>query len=428
MELLEGESLSTRLSKGGLPVKRAVHIARQLCDALGAAHAVGIVHRDVKTENVLLLTRGGDPDYVKVLDFGVAKLLGGEGKGPMVSTMDGAIIGTPSAMAPEQAAGDAVDHRIDVYATGIVLYEMLTGRVPFEEGNFAALVVKIMSAPPPPLPPRTPAGEPIPPALAALVLQCLAKKPEHRPQSMAELSAALERSLQPGATPVTVPGAAAPAEKVDDEALAKLAVPPSRRGLIAGLVALVALLGGGVWFVSDAGKPGPVPPGPVTVVTPPVPAAAVDAAVETPEVDAGAAEAEAPDAGPGEEPAVDAGLATTAGEPDAGEVKPKAAPLPPPVKLTSEHILSVIRKATSLGSCIQRHQASLPAKKGAIVIAFTIEMSGKVSQVTVDPAQFTGKQLGPCLTNAVKALRFPRHVGPAAKNAKIPYTYDFTGG
>jgi hypothetical protein len=391
---------------------------------------VGIVHRDVKTENVLLLTRGGDPDYVKVLDFGVAKLLGGDGKGPMVSTMDGAIIGTPSAMAPEQAAGDAVDHRIDVYAAGIVLYEMLTGRVPFEEGNFAALVVKIMSAPPPPLPPRTPGGEPIPPALAALVLKCLGKKPEQRPQSMAELAAALDRVLLPGATVVSVPGPEAPAEKADDDAVVALAVPPSRRGLVAGLVALVAVLAAGLWYVSDAGKPGPAPTptGPVAVATPPVATPAVDAAVDVPAVDAGAVEAAAPDAGPGEEDEVDAGAALAAAdEPDAGEVKPKAAPLPP-VKLTSEHILSVIRRATGLGACIQRHQSSLPAKKGAIVIAFTIEMSGKVSQVTVDASQFTGKQLGPCLTNAVKALRFPRHVGPAAKNAKIPYTYDFTGG
>ncbi len=414
MELLEGESLSTRLSRAPLAIVRAVHIARQVCDALGAAHAVGIVHRDVKTENVLLLTRGGDPDYVKVLDFGVAKLLGGEGKGPMVSTMDGAIIGTPSAMAPEQAAGSEVDHRIDVYATGVLLYEMLTGRVPFDEGNFAALVVKIMSAPPPPLPPQTPRGEPIPPALAAVVLQCLAKTPQERPQSMAELSAALAQALTPGAEPRPLPTPAKPAPSpAPVETPEALAMPPSRRGLVAGLLVLVAALGAGLWFAGRGDESGaavtpPVPPTPVAVVAPP-PAAD--------EVDAG--EARADDAGAEDQVEPDAGIEAPQ---DAG-VRPKVA-LPPPVTLTSEHILSVMRRATGLGACIKRHQASLTAKQGAILIAFTVEPSGKVGTVAIDESQFKGKQLGACLTSAMKALRFPRHVGPAAKSAKIPYTYD----
>src|SRR5262249_19628034 len=130
-------------------------------------------------------------DYVKVLDFGVAKLTHADPEAPLISTMDGAIIGTPMCMAPEQAAGQAVDWRADIYATGVILYLLLAGRLPFDAKNFAALAVQLITQPPPPLPGSTPGGEPIPEALAALTLKCLEKEPGARPQSMAELAEAL---------------------------------------------------------------------------------------------------------------------------------------------------------------------------------------------------------------------------------------------
>lgn len=382
MELLEGESLATRISRQPLPIKRAVHIAEQVCGALGAAHAVGVIHRDVKAENVLLCTRAGDPDYVKVLDFGVAKLLGGEGKGPMVSTMDGAIIGTPAAMAPEQAAGGDVDHRIDVYAVGVLLYEMLSGRLPFDDSNFAALVVKLMSAPPPPLPAKTPAGEPIPPALAALVMRCLSKAPEERPQTMQALSDALAQAVASAAS-----GVAAPAE-----ADAARAVAPTRRGLIAGLVALIAALGGGVWWVFRQEPPKPVVV-PVERPTPrePLAAAPLDAGEPVPEpaeADAGAVAAP-----------VDA-------PPDAGAPRPGPRPSGVTYDLSSQPSIDRVSIDSGFADCISRFQAALPKDAERIVLRISVTETGRVSNVEVAQPELKSARLKQCLVTAGRQLKF----------------------
>jgi len=180
MELLQGTSLAAAVEKP-VALKRSLNIVRQLCDALFAAHKVGVVHRDVKPDNIFLIERAGQSDYVKVLDFGVAKLTHATDDAPLISTMDGAIIGTPMCMAPEQAAGAVVDHRADIYAVGVILYLLLTGKLPFEAKTFAALAVLLMTKPPPPLPQRTPSGELIGAGLKALVLKCLEKEPQNRP-------------------------------------------------------------------------------------------------------------------------------------------------------------------------------------------------------------------------------------------------------
>ena len=187
MELLEGEPLSSVLGRGALPLAQVQRVALQTCDALEAAHRVGVVHRDVKPDNLFLSTRDGT-DFVKVLDFGVAKLL----TQPSVSgTVDGTLIGTPTYMSPEQAAGLPVDVRADVYALGTLLFEMLTGKPPFPEKAFGPLVVQIITQAAPALPARLASGEPCPPPLARLVERCLAKDPAQRPQRMAEVAAAL---------------------------------------------------------------------------------------------------------------------------------------------------------------------------------------------------------------------------------------------
>jgi serine/threonine protein kinase len=195
MELLRGQSLSAAMQEEKLTLARIQRIGVQVCAALGAAHKVGVVHRDVKPDNLFLVHRGGQADFVKVLDFGVAKILTSEGTG---NTLDGTIIGTPTYMAPEQAAGLPVDHRADIYAVGNLLYEMLSGRPPFQAAAFGQLVVQIITQSPPPLPERLASGEPMPPALAELVLRCLSKEPENRPQQLSEVTTAL---LTLGATP-----------------------------------------------------------------------------------------------------------------------------------------------------------------------------------------------------------------------------------
>ena len=198
MELLTGQTLAQILAEGPIAVSRVVRIVRQVCAGLGAAHRVGVVHRDVKPDNIFVSERSGVKDYVKLLDFGVAKL--NTSFAPQQQrggTLAGTIIGTPDYMSPEQSSGAHVDFRSDVYSVGVVLYEGLSLKRPFDAPAFGQLVVDINTKPVPPLPARTPRGEAIPRALQQLVMRCLEKNPEHRPESMEELAGELEASLRP---------------------------------------------------------------------------------------------------------------------------------------------------------------------------------------------------------------------------------------
>jgi serine/threonine-protein kinase len=197
MELLEGRSLATRLAGGQkLPIAEALSIARGIASALAAAHARGVVHRDLKPDNVFLVP---DPDggdgRVKLLDFGIAKL-GGDPSGARTRT--GLILGTPQYMSPEQCRGaSACDHRSDLYSLGCVLFEMIAGRPPFV-GDFAELLAGHLNAPPPTLA--------APPEIRALVSRLLAKDPTQRPRSAALLGAELERvTLDERTRPVSPP-------------------------------------------------------------------------------------------------------------------------------------------------------------------------------------------------------------------------------
>jgi serine/threonine-protein kinase len=201
MELLRGQCLSELLREERLSVLRIRRIGVQVCAALGAAHQLGVVHRDVKPDNLFVIHKAEQADFVKVLDFGVAKVLTADNTS---GTLDGTIIGTPTYMSPEQAAGLPVDHRADVYGVGTVLYEMLSGHPPFQAPNFGQLMVKVITEPAPPLPSHTPSGEPVPAALAQLTLRCLAKEPADRPQHLSEVITALLADLGP--EPVTSAG------------------------------------------------------------------------------------------------------------------------------------------------------------------------------------------------------------------------------
>jgi serine/threonine-protein kinase len=197
MELLDGHSVTEVLAQEHLSVVRAVDMARQVARALGAAHQVGVVHRDVKPDNLFLVRRGTERDFIKVLDFGVAKLMTPIGDLPLNSTVEGTIVGTPAYMAPEQANGLGADARTDQYALGCVLHEMLAGHPPFSGTSFGQLVARVLTEPAPALPVRTPAYERIPAALRAVVLRCLAKDPVDRFRDMAALEGALAAALLP---------------------------------------------------------------------------------------------------------------------------------------------------------------------------------------------------------------------------------------
>lgn len=256
MELLRGQSLSSLAQSESLTLARIQRFVVQVCAALGAAHAVGVVHRDVKPDNLFVIHRAGQPDFVKVLDFGVAKLLTTEGSST-TGTVDGTIIGTPAYMAPEQAAGLPVDARSDIYAVGNILYELISGKPPFQAPAFGHLVVQIITQPPPPLPSHLPSGEPVPPQLAELVMRCLAKEPEARPQSLAEVTTAL--LLLPASAQALTPAELALEASARPTHKVRVAVPGHwrRRAVVAvGTAALVVVAAVVTW---SGMRPEPVP-------------------------------------------------------------------------------------------------------------------------------------------------------------------------
>jgi serine/threonine-protein kinase len=200
MEFLEGESLAKRIERQGrMPVADAVAVATQTASALQAAHDKGIVHRDLKPDNLYLVPDEGRPfgAKVKVLDFGIAKLRG-ELSGTGAKTQSGSVMGTPPYMSPEQCRGitEEIDHRTDVYALGIILYEMLVGAPPFMSAGWGEVVLMHVTKPVPP--PRAKNAD-VPAELEAVILKALAKLPEDRWVSMDELDAALRKSI--GAPP-----------------------------------------------------------------------------------------------------------------------------------------------------------------------------------------------------------------------------------
>jgi serine/threonine-protein kinase len=200
MEFLDGKPLGKVLEETRpVPVLRLTEVARQIADALAAAHQRGIVHRDLKPDNIFLIRRGAEQDFVKILDFGIAKVSSGTSK----LTRAGSVFGTPHYMSPEQAAGAPVDSRTDIYALGVILYEMASGRVPFDADNFMGILTQHMYKAPVPIRALVPPQD-VPPGLEAIILKALSKKPEQRYQTMEELATDLDK-LNRGAIPEAVP-------------------------------------------------------------------------------------------------------------------------------------------------------------------------------------------------------------------------------
>ena len=192
MEYLDGRSLSSLIREGPLPVGRAVTIVRQMLAALNRAHAAGIVHRDLKPDNIMLIDREGQHDFVKILDFGIAKVTEPE-PGREALTQAGVVFGTPEYLSPEQALGDKIDARADLYATGVILFEMLTGRRPFESEDKMRIISMHLSHPVPRMRAVFPAID-VPRALEDVVMQALEKERENRFASASAFLAALEEA------------------------------------------------------------------------------------------------------------------------------------------------------------------------------------------------------------------------------------------
>ncbi len=272
MEPLKGETLRARGSKEVFPVHRVVKIARQVCEALSALHAAGVVHRDVKPDNVFLIARGDERDYVKLFDLGIARVLG-DRTGELELTRQRQVVGTPAYMAPEQAVVGPIDARADLYALATLIYVMLCGRFPFDAVSSEEMMETKVRERPRQLPARAASGEEVPKALRKLIGRCLEPDPDRRVSSAKELADLLE-----------------PFERAPAEA----AVPRSSRRLplLLGLLGLAAAGAGLDVFLNlpaqpsaaaPAAQPAPVPAPSVAKPAEPKPAE-VKAAVPVPDV------------------------------------------------------------------------------------------------------------------------------------------------
>jgi serine/threonine protein kinase len=204
MEYLKGETLKEVIrNEGPLPLPRVVEIIRQVCGALEAAHAEGVVHRDLKSDNIMLIDVGGG-DWAKVLDFGIAKIKEKVGQDPAL-TAPNLIIGTPQYMSPEQCSQAAeIDSRSDIYSLGVILYEMLVGHVPFTGESPTAIMMKHLQEPPPS---ALEERKDLPASVGRVVMRAMAKRPEDRFQTVSELAEELSAAADEGPAAVATVGA-----------------------------------------------------------------------------------------------------------------------------------------------------------------------------------------------------------------------------
>ena len=256
MEFLEGEDLANLIGREStVDPQRAAEIVLQCCRALSATHAKGIVHRDIKPENIFLTTRDGVSDFVKIVDFGIAKMsdIETDGAPGRKLTKTGMIFGTPEYMSPEQAAGKDLDHRVDVYALGIILYECVAGRVPFEGDTFMGVLTQHLFAELPPIRELNPQAD-LSDELEMVIRKALAKDRNQRYQNCAEMAEAIEYALEGRVSPVT---AQAPFEVRSESSLSYLdPVPRKRRPPLLWVASLAVALGAVAWvaFGSSSGQ------------------------------------------------------------------------------------------------------------------------------------------------------------------------------
>jgi serine/threonine protein kinase len=302
MEFVAGQTLRELMAeRKRLPLEEVVEIAKQVCAGLAAAHKLGIVHRDIKPDNIMLVEEENGSMVVKLLDFGIARL--SESQSANVTTKPGLILGTPAYMSPEQAAGsigDQIDARSDIYSLAIVVYEMLTGRVIFEGETWMAILRQHLYDPPSP-PSQFCEGDYIPPAVDRVIMNALAKDRGQRPQNAAEFARALEEACREAQGAAAAPTARNPRVKgglissdasQDDKATRPLSdasirrqsaernegighAGPRKLGLVLAAVVACAMLGWAGWMWRKANpeiviqpQPAPSPAAPSPVSAP----------------------------------------------------------------------------------------------------------------------------------------------------------------
>ncbi|HVJ16644.1 MAG TPA: serine/threonine-protein kinase [Polyangiaceae bacterium] len=273
MEFVAGRLLSEVIEEGPLPPERVVNVMRQLCGALDEAHGLGIIHRDLKPDNVVLTQPAGEPDFVKLLDFGIAAHSAAGGARDRKLTAPGTVLGTPQYMSPEQFSGREVDPRSDIYSLGVMGYEMLTARLPFAAETPLAWAMQHLTIEPTPFEVSAPRN--VPEAMRAAILRALSKNSDQRPSSAAEflreLSAAdahRNRTIPMDSTPSSQAGP----PLIDDVMPRKPAVSRRRRAGLALVAVVLPLIAIALFFalsprrirhprdVSSANVPGSASP------------------------------------------------------------------------------------------------------------------------------------------------------------------------
>ena len=401
MEHLEGEDLaSTSERDGALPWRRAVHITRQICAALTAAHTQGVIHRDMKPENVFRVTRGDDPDFIKVLDFGIAKIIDENYDPEHPQHTSSGLMGTPEYVAPELIRGLKPDVRVDIYAVGVILYRLLTGRVPFTSESFMATLTQHLMEEP--MPPRQAAPEAeIPAKIEAVCLKSLAKDPNERYSTILEMAQALQATATQA-----VP-----------------AVAPQRRGfmpLLAVIVGLLVVAAIAVWAYAAGRESAPEPvmvvqdvpedmsrgtgpkeqiAGLPAVVSPPP----VEPEVPTPEPEAPVAEPEEP-APVIEDPPPSAGKERRPASPRAAQ----------PERLTAIELSAGMSK---LAGRVRMECSRFAMRKMAVALHIEVSASGKVKSAT--PKGLQSEALVGCVRKVAKTAKYRA----ARQGAEFDYTF-----
>lgn len=339
MELLRGEPLSALLDREGpLPWSRVRVFALQIARALCAAHAKGIIHRDLKPENCIRVQREDNPDFIKVLDFGIAKIVHASAPEALNLTSRGEVLGTPQYMAPEQAAGSPVDARVDVFSFGVLLFELLTGSYPFSGETRIEILTKILTTTPPRVSSVAPAAR-VPASIDDLIARALHREPEQRP-SMAEVLAAIQsadgRSVAPRAAAPPPKAPVNPRPPVERAATIPRSARSRRRVAAAGGTLGVAVFAGALFMLTRPSSSEPVPAATESVPTLEVapvepPPAAAPAPAPVPETIASP--------GPGPSPAaVDV-------PPAAQEVNSSSSPAPAPSEVAAQPVRELPKAA-----------------------------------------------------------------------------------
>jgi tRNA A-37 threonylcarbamoyl transferase component Bud32 len=362
MEYVQGSDLRKLLkAEFPLPVERVVRIVGQVLSVLARAHELGVIHRDLKPENILLAERPGELDFVKVVDFGIAKLQEPGARGLTQADM---VCGTPEYMSPEQALGREVDARADLYAVGVILHQCFAGKLPFEGRSTLEVLQKQTTQPPRPVTDAHPEAL-CPPALEELILRALSKDPARRPQTAERFRRELFEAagVVDGAPPRVTPPPA-PVMPVSDEPTLETIEGPGRVKWIV-LAAALAAVGVLAWR-----RPAPAP------ATPPE---------------------------------------ATAGAPDAGTPEPQG--------LTKQAAFEIIESHhDQVQKCFDRARRKIANTQGEMTLSISIGEDGAVQQANVSESTIDLPKLEGCVEEKARGWKFPR---PTRPPMMLSYTYKF---